>query len=63
MCRILGGELEDGEQEFLSRGKQKTVLYGGEERGGHVADEGDERLHVACVRQTLGLRQGGVEPL
>lgn len=44
-----GGELEDGEQELLGRQQQQAVLHGGEERGGHVADEGDERLQVACV--------------
>lgn len=52
-----GRELEDGEQKLLGRQQQQAVLHGGEEGGGHVADEADERLQVACVRQTLGLRQ------
>lgn len=58
-----GGELEDGEQELLGRQQQQAVLHGGEERRGHVADEGDERLQVACVRQTLGLGQRCVKLL
>lgn len=60
---ILGGELEDGEQQFLGREEQKTVLHRREEGGSHVADEADEWLRVACIGQTLGLRECGMEPL
>lgn len=60
---ILRSQLEDGQQELLSREEQQAILDGAEERGSHVADEGDEWLHVACVRQTLGLGQRSVELL
>lgn len=58
-----GGQLEDGEQKLLGRRQQQAVLHGGEEGGGHVADEGDERLQVAGVRQRLGLGQRCVKLL
>ncbi len=63
VCLILGCELKDSEQELLSREELETVLHGWEERGGNITDEGDEWLRVACIWQTLGLRQSGVELL
>ena len=55
---VLGGELEDSEQQLLSGGQQEAVSHGGEEGGRHFTHEGDQGLHVAGVRQPLGLQIG-----